>query len=233
MALVDVGGSLGEMNGERVRGVFRFCLCLAIALLSASITGCATDPTTTDEYGVLERELMAAMAERDALAAEVGDLEAALALAGQNDFQGGDLTPTEEVLEFVDAYHEAFATYDVEAVLDMYHPQGEWISDTPPGRDVYSPEDGEFDWMAYTNPIGGFVRWLGSADFAFDSRAEPQMITNSRGDIYVSYPASWHFQFQGREWSITGFTVMWLVDTDDGLVVKRHWNLTPQTVLSP
>jgi hypothetical protein len=204
-----------------------------IILLGGSITGCATDPTTADEYRALESELEAVAAERDALAEEVSGLEDALAAVETTEALGASLAATDEVLEFLDGYHEAFEAYDVQAVLSLYHPQGEWISDTPPGRDVYLAQDGPFNPMAFSNPIGGFVRWIGTVDFAFDSRGEPQMITNSGGDIYVSYPSSWHFTYLDRECHITAFTVMWLVDTDDGLAVMRHWNLTPQTVLSP
>ncbi|MCB2224157.1 MAG: hypothetical protein KQH83_08280 [Actinobacteria bacterium] len=204
-----------------------------ILLLGGSIGGCTTDPTTTDEYGALEGELRAVTAERDALAGEVSDLEEALAGVDAAAVLDEGLAATDEVIEFLDAYHEAFEAYDVEAVLGMYHSDGQWISDTPPGRDVYTPEDGPFNAMAYRNPIGGFVRWIGTIGFGFDSRGEPQMITNEGGDIYVSYPSSWHFTYLGREWHITAFTVMWLVRTDDGLAVMRHWNLTPQTVMSP
>lgn len=146
---------------------------------------------------------------------------------------GMDLAATDEVVAFIEDYQQAVADFDVDAVLSMYTTDGEWISDTPPGRDVYTNDDGPFSPMAYTNPIGGFVRWIGTIDFGFDSRGEPEMITNQAGDIYVSYPASWHFTYQGEYFEISAFTVLWLVDTGDGLRVKTHWNLTPQTALSP
>jgi hypothetical protein len=219
------------------------------------VSGCSSDPTTSDEYQALEADLASTGAElasteaklasteaeltsteahSAALAVELAELEATV-VAAVGETADLHLAATYEVIAFLDAYHQAFGAFDVDAVLGMYATDGEWINDTPPGRDVYYPEDGAFGGVyAYTGPIGGFVQWLETVDFAFDSRGEVSMITNQAGrDVYVSYPSSWHFTYMGREFNISAFTVMWLVDTDDGLKVKRHWNLTPQTALSP
>ena len=134
-----------------------------------------------------------------------------------------------EVDDFLESYRIAFESGDVDAVLGFWVDYGQWIADTPWGRDTYTVGDGLFDPLAFSNPMGGFVRWLFRAEFTIDSRGEMTMIENGLGDIFVSYPQSHSFVVNGERVAIEGFAIEALIETDDGLrIVKSHW-LTPQT----
>ena len=135
-----------------------------------------------------------------------------------------------EVEQFVDRYHEAWTSFDVDGVFALYTDFGTWSSDTPWGPEDYYVGDGEFDALAFENPIGGFVRWLEGVDWTMDEIGPLTMLENDYGDIYVTWPAQWSLELQGERLELEGFQTLWLVpDETNGFLVGRHVNLTPQT----
>ena len=134
-----------------------------------------------------------------------------------------------EVADLLESYRIAFENGDVDAVLGFWVDYGQWIADTPWGRDKYTIGDGSFNPLAFTNPIGAFVRWLDTAEYTIESRGDMTMITNGLGDIFVSYTQRHSFVVNDERVIIEGFVVEALTETADGLkIVKSHW-LTPQT----